>query len=133
MSEEQQTGGPQPISEAQAPPTSPSTESAVETLESVPEANDDDRVYGIYQTLDFDLRSAAAVKEAAKALQELAVDGKLTVLVRIGRTPAKAPRKAVIAFGQIRELDGDYEVIANGAINHYENVRTKKETTVSIG
>lgn len=98
-----------------------------------------DRIYGVFTTeISLDVGSAAGRKAAGELLAELAPKdgdnaGKVTVLVRRARIAAQQPKEALKNLGQLIELDGDYEVIADSARNVYKNVKTKREVTVSIG
>lgn len=91
----------------------------------------DDRRYGVYVELEVDLSSAAGRKEALDALAKSDCDGIL--LVRVARAAGALPRKAMENLAEIRDLDGDYKVLAESAINDFSNVRTKSERKISFG
>lgn len=97
------------------------------------EDNKKARTYGVFSEQALDLSGDA--KEIVEQLKAFLPKGQtsLTVLVRLGKIVAGTPREGVTNFGQVRELDGDYEVIADNSRNEFKNVKTKKETTVSIG
>lgn len=102
-------------------------------------AQDKNRIYGVFTTeLVFEVGTAAGRKAAAEKLAELAPKdgdnaGKVTVLARVARISAQEPKGALKNLGQIVELDGDYEVIAENSRNVFKNVKTKREVSVSIG
>lgn len=57
----------------------------------------------------------------------------VTVLVRVGRAKESDPKKAIQAVGDARDLQGDYEVIADSARNKYPGVTSAVRRVVSIG
>lgn len=116
-----------PVTPAPAAQTAPPAEAA--------QKKDDNRQYGVYTEVTLDLSSAAARKEAIEGLASLLVkdQGTLTVLAKVGRAVAPSPRQAITSLGQVRDLDGDYEVVADSSRNKFPKVKTAVRRDVSIG
>lgn len=90
-----------------------------------------DRAYGVY------VEETVAVDNAEAALAAItkhAVEGQnaVTILVKAGQARALAPKKAIEKLAQVRDLDADYEVAADGSFTSFPGVKSKLERTVSF-
>lgn len=90
-----------------------------------------ERRYGVYVELVVDLSSAPGRKEAIDALAKAECDG--LVLARVSRAAGALPKKALENLAEIRDLDNDYKVIAESAINEFPGVKTASKRSVSFG
>lgn len=108
-------------------------EGAQQPAETPPPPKDSTRRYGVFEELELDMTKPAEEIVALLQQRQLPDQAKLTVLVRIGRAQQTEPRKAIDAVGQARDLDGDYQVIADSSRTTYKNVKSKTERTVTIG
>lgn len=99
---------------------------------SAEETKSKTRQYGIYAEETVNIEDAAAALEAIK---KHAVEGQtsVTILVKVGRAEAGTPRVAIQKLGGVRDLDGDYDVIAEGARSRFDSVKSKLERQVAIG
>lgn len=127
--------GGQETAGSQQPPPPPPQEPEPAPQEA--QTGEKTREYTVLEEITLDLSTKAAQKDAAEELAKRIVSeaqqGKLTVHVRIGGAVAEDPRKAIKNLGQVRELDGDYEVVANSTITKFPKVKTSTEVNVSIG
>lgn len=94
---------------------------------------DKNRNYTIFTEVEIDFGDDAGSKAALEQIEALGAEGKATVLVRVGRALAPDPKKGLEMLANMRDLDGDYEVIAETARNKFEKVTTKQERVVKIG
>lgn len=99
--------------------------------EATPDPKDNTRKYHIFTTHELDLGDEKSVIELLKTAAD--EQGRLTVFARRATVLQASPKLALHALGQFKELDGDYEVIAENGINTYKDVKTKQEVTVLIG
>lgn len=121
---EAQTPSPSPVpAAAPAPASTPAPAAPVPATK--------DRRYGVYVEVEVDVSSAAGRKEAMDALSKIECDG--VVLARVNRAAGALPRKALENLAEIRDLDGDYKVIAESAINDFPGVKTASKRSISFG
>lgn len=97
--------------------------------ETTPKATD--RAYGVY------VEETVAVDNAEAALAAItkhAVEGQnaVTILVKAGQARALQPKKAIEKLAQVRDLDADYQVAADGSFTSFPGVKSKLERTVSF-
>lgn len=104
--------------------TSPPAEDTKKTI---------NREYVISRELELDLSTAAGEKASLEKLKALASEGKLTVAARTGRAMGFNQRKALENLAGIRELNGDYDVVAASQVKRFANVKTETKPTLSIG
>lgn len=92
-----------------------------------------ERPYGVFSEITIDLSADAEkiVEQIKECVAEGAKDA--TVLVRVGRANADAPRAALTSVGQLTDLDGDYQVIADNSRNTFDKVKSEVKRSVSIG
>lgn len=96
------------------------------------------RQYGVFHELVIDLMDEP--QKTVDKLKEIIgkdSDGKqiekITVLARVGRAISDTPTKAIKAVGASRDLQGDYDVIADSSRTTFKGVVSKVERTVQIG
>lgn len=88
------------------------------------------RGYGVFQKVVLDPNAENALEK----LKELQIGEKpLYLLVRMAACQAAGPKAAVTAVGEARDLDGDYEAIADSSRNEFKNVKSETRRSVSIG
>lgn len=111
------------------------TEGTSPTPVPAPEASKDpNRPYTIFTKLDFDLTSDAGIATAIESLKAVVdKDGKIAVLATVGKVLGDAPKKAIQNLGEIKDLDGDYTVIADNSFNPFSGVKSKTKRSVTFG
>lgn len=92
-----------------------------------------DRDYGIFVELTADLKGSGddLLKKIKENVAEEAKEA--VILVRVGRAKAKDARGSLSAVAQLMDLNGDYQVIADGSRNDFKDVKSELKRTVSIG
>lgn len=102
-----------------------------------------ERQYGVFKKVIVDLSDDDKIKATIEALRALCVpkDEKkpddelkpLYLLVRLGNAMTTAPRRAVEMVGEVRDLDGTYEAIAENSRNEFPKVKSEVRRAVTIG
>ena len=102
-----------------------------------------ERPYGVFTEVE--IKFADFEDDPAKLLQLLKETvgkdpdkpdqylGRAVWLVRMGKAKANDPRAAIKKLGEARDLNGDFEVIADSARNAFPNVRAGTRRVVEIG
>lgn len=96
------------------------------------------RQYGVFTELVLDLTQSDGnvvqqIKDAAGVDQEGKPLPAVTILLRYGRGIAKGPREALEEVGKVRDLAGDYNVIADSSRTVFKDVSSKIERVIKIG
>lgn len=93
------------------------------------------RQYGIFVEKTLNLADEASSAEAVKGLIELlpADTTEIVVYARVGRAFGLNPKQALSGLGQVRDLNGTYETIAESAISTFPGVSTAQKRSVNIG
>lgn len=87
------------------------------------------RDYSVFQTLKLDPSNAVETAQKLSAFGE----GEVVVLVRIGTGTGFNPKGGLEAVAGDVELSGDYDVVADNSINHFDGVKSETKRVVSIG
>lgn len=130
MAEDTQTQG----DDAAAPPVPPADPPPAADPEPEPETagKPNTRAYRVYESIKLPLNVKPA--DLLKILQgKYGSDGTIDVLVHINKVTADAPKKAVEAVGELKDLDGNYEAVAESALNAFPGVKSETRRTVKFG
>lgn len=72
--------------------------------------------------------------EIMDKLREMVPEGeKAKIFLHVGNSTASTPRAAITYLAEHKNLNGDYDVVADAAFTHYPNVRVEQKPRVSIG
>jgi hypothetical protein len=130
-----QPAAPAPAPEKVDPAVSAASGEANETGDAKEKVERKERPYSVFRRISLDLNGDPA--EIVETLRREHVvpgvneDKPCYLLMRVGKASAFLPKPAIETVGELRDLNGSYEVIADGSRKTFDNVRTGRR--VSIG
>lgn len=100
-------------------------------MEASNDGGKNSRSYSVVKELALNLSDPErAIEQLKEVVGEDA--GSVEVFVRVGKAVEKDPAKALGAVGEMKELNGDFDVIADSAIVR-KSITTETKTVAKVG